>query len=145
MATNIGCGHPQVADYAAWQRKHLAGSALDSQIEFWKKTLAGAAPLLELPWEKSRPKQASSVGVPIKLAIEPAIGAALRQMAAEEHTTLFVVLLSAVQVKNLAPAVTVSSCAERNSKMRLQSLFKGWAEHVAAPGAGVPQPVQRPR
>ena len=37
----------QYADYAAWQRRWLASSELDHQIEFWRRTLDGAPTLLD--------------------------------------------------------------------------------------------------
>ncbi|HEX8145220.1 MAG TPA: amino acid adenylation domain-containing protein, partial [Pyrinomonadaceae bacterium] len=36
----------QYADYAAWQRKWLAGEMLQEQLRYWKGQLAGAPPLL---------------------------------------------------------------------------------------------------
>jgi Condensation domain len=87
----------QVVDYAAWQRQHMLGTNMDDCLDWWRQTLAGAPPLLEMPWERPRPEAASFEGVAVPLIIEPATTAALRQLAAAEHTTLFSVLLAVVQ------------------------------------------------
>src|SRR5215207_7504035 len=39
----------QYADYAAWQRKWVAGDVLREQAEYWTAALSGAPELLELP------------------------------------------------------------------------------------------------
>jgi Condensation domain len=88
----------QLVDYAAWQREHLAGEVMDAQIEWWIESLAGAPPLLEMPWDKARPNMVSSSGTAVLWEVEPAVAAALRKLAADERTTLFVVLLSAIYV-----------------------------------------------
>ena len=36
-------------DYAAWQRQWLQGDPLEEQLAYWRETLAGAPPLLDLP------------------------------------------------------------------------------------------------
>ena len=98
---NDAANHIQVVDYAAWQRKHLEGQVLDTELAWWKQTLEGAPPLLELPWEKPRPDMATSAGIAVPLSLEPGVAAALRKLAAAERSTLFVVVLSAIQVQML--------------------------------------------
>lgn len=88
----------QYQDVAVWQRTHIEGEMLDAQIAWWKQTLAGAPPLLELPWDFPRPAVASPVGVSAAVQLDAAMTTALRQLAAAQQTTVFVVLLAAVQV-----------------------------------------------
>src|SRR5262249_16394138 len=45
----------QYADFAVWQRGFLAGAELERQLAFWRQTLAGAPPVLELPADRPRP------------------------------------------------------------------------------------------
>jgi hypothetical protein len=45
----------QYADFAIWQREWLAGDRLQTQLNYWKKQLSGAPPLLELPADRPRP------------------------------------------------------------------------------------------
>nr|UNF16781.1 DsaG [Streptomyces scopuliridis] len=44
----------QYADYAVWQREHLTERELDTQLDFWRRKLAGVQPL-ELPADRPRP------------------------------------------------------------------------------------------
>ena len=39
----------QYADYAGWQRRWLNGEELDRQLDYWRKELSGAPPILNLP------------------------------------------------------------------------------------------------
>ena len=87
----------QYRDVAAWQRTHLQGAVLDEQLAWWRETLAGAPPLLALPWEHARPAVASHAGVAAPVQLDVSAAAGLRQLAAAEQTPLFVVLLAAVQ------------------------------------------------
>ena len=109
----------QVVDYAAWQRKHLEGQVLETELTWWKQTLAGAPPLLEVPWEKPRPDMATSAGIAVPLAIKPGVAAALQQLAAAEHTTLFAVMLSTIQVHNLHQQAR--RCASEHKRQHLRS------------------------
>ena len=45
----------QYADFAAWQRGWLQGDVLEEQLSYWKRQLADASPLLELPTDRPRP------------------------------------------------------------------------------------------
>lgn len=52
----------QYFDYAEWQREWLQGEQLDRQVNYWKKQLANAPRLLELPTDHPRPAVQSSRG-----------------------------------------------------------------------------------
>ena len=45
----------QYADFAAWQRRTLAGEALAPQLAYWRERLAEAPQVLELPADRPRP------------------------------------------------------------------------------------------
>ena len=45
----------QYLDYAVWQRSWLAGAALEKQLGWWRRELAGAPAVLELPADRPRP------------------------------------------------------------------------------------------
>lgn len=45
----------QFADYSVWQREMLQGEACGRQLSYWKKQLAGAPFVLDLPTDYSRP------------------------------------------------------------------------------------------
>jgi hypothetical protein len=52
----------QYADYAAWQRRWMAGEILQQQADYWKATLGGAPALLELPTDRPRPAEQDYTG-----------------------------------------------------------------------------------
>ena len=47
----------QYADYAVWQRRWLSEAMRREQAEYWRRTLAGAPAVLDLPPDRPRPAQ----------------------------------------------------------------------------------------
>ena len=88
----------QYVDYAAWQRRQLTGAALDAELAWWRQTLAGAPALLELPADRPRPSVMSFAGAEACFHTTAAVRQGLRQLAAAYKTTVFVVVLAALQV-----------------------------------------------
>jgi len=87
----------QFADYAVWERERLTGAALEEQLSYWRKQLAGL-PLVQLPTDRPRPALESHRGAVARLELDPELIAGARALAAAENTTLHVVLLSVLQV-----------------------------------------------
>src|SRR5262249_48168991 len=46
----------QYVDFAHWQRQTLQGPLLDSELEYWRKTLAGAPVSIQLPTDCDLPE-----------------------------------------------------------------------------------------
>ena len=44
----------QYADFAIWQRRWLSGETLERQLDYWRRQLAGAPPVLDLPFDRPR-------------------------------------------------------------------------------------------
>ncbi|GMA31339.1 hypothetical protein GCM10025875_13310 [Litorihabitans aurantiacus] len=96
------------ADWTLWQREVLGDpedptSALAEQVEHWRRTLAGAPDEISLPRDRARgtadaadPAQRGVGEVP--LVLDPERHAALRALAAEHRTSLFIVLHAALTV-----------------------------------------------
>ncbi|MCF2135391.1 amino acid adenylation domain-containing protein, partial [Mycetohabitans sp. B3] len=59
----------QYLDYAAWQRQWLSGERLQTQSDYWRRTLADAPVLLELPTDRPRPAQQSFAGAHVPVQI----------------------------------------------------------------------------
>ena len=85
----------QYADYAAWQRRWLAGERLDSELAFWRARLAGAPAALELPTDRPRPPVASQRGESLELALDGGTLDRLAALSRRHGSTLFMTLLSA--------------------------------------------------
>jgi amino acid adenylation domain-containing protein len=88
----------QYADYAVWQRKRLEGDAPAADLEYWKKTLAGAPPMLELPTDRPRPAVQTTVGGSRPFRLSERATAALRELSRREGATPFMAMLAAFQV-----------------------------------------------
>ncbi len=83
----------QYADYAVWQRGRLQGEVLEAQLAWWRDELAGALPLLELPFDHPPAAGGRPAGlVSLHLPAEPA--AALGAFGRQSGATLFMTLLA---------------------------------------------------
>jgi len=88
----------QYADYAAWERARFAGAELFEQVAYWKRQLARAPALLELPTDRPRRVEASYRGALEQLPLDEKLAAGLRELSRREGVTLFTILLAAFQV-----------------------------------------------
>ncbi|WP_369197883.1 non-ribosomal peptide synthase/polyketide synthase [Streptomyces djakartensis] len=86
----------QYPDFAVWQREQLSGARLERHLAYWKERLSGAvAP--ELPLDRPRRGEESGAGAVHTFTVPAATTARLRQLAADQHTTLFTALVAACQ------------------------------------------------
>ncbi|HEX8273216.1 MAG TPA: amino acid adenylation domain-containing protein [Longimicrobiaceae bacterium] len=88
----------QYADFAVWQRGWLAGETLERQVAFWRRTLAGAPPLLELPTDRPRPAVQTTRGGAHRFRLPAATLDALRAVSRAEGATLFMTALAGFQL-----------------------------------------------
>ncbi|HZJ71482.1 MAG TPA: condensation domain-containing protein, partial [Planctomycetota bacterium] len=86
------------SDYARWQRSLLEGEALRAELGWWRATLAGSPPVLDLPTDRPRPRVQRSAGGSEALAIDAATLRSLRELGVREGASLFMVLLAAFEV-----------------------------------------------
>ena len=83
----------QYADYAVWQRNYLQGEFLDKQLSYWKQKLGGNLPLLRLPYRQQQPTVKTNLSLSHEFELSPELTIALKQLAGETKTTLFMVIL----------------------------------------------------
>jgi amino acid adenylation domain-containing protein len=88
----------QYADYAVWQREHLAGEALDRLLAYWKGRLGNAPALLELPTDHPRPAVQTYRGALVPFELSPELLERLQALGRSEGATLYMTLLGAFQV-----------------------------------------------
>lgn len=81
-------------DYARWQRAWLAGDRLSADLDFWRQTLDGAAPSLELPTDFARPPVTSYQGRSASWHISSETRAKVDRVARAADATPYMVLLS---------------------------------------------------
>lgn len=85
----------QYADFAAWQREHLQGAALNEQLSYWRKQLQDVPSALELPADRARPEIATFRGAIMTFALSKELTQQLKALSQHEGATLFMVLLGA--------------------------------------------------
>jgi amino acid adenylation domain-containing protein len=87
----------QYADYAAWQRRWLAGEVLEERLAYWRRQLAGRIPVLQLPLARPRPAEPGYGGARQSFTLPARLSRALSDLGRAEGATLFMVLLAAFQ------------------------------------------------
>ncbi|WP_381790496.1 amino acid adenylation domain-containing protein [Streptomyces niveus] len=94
----------QYADYALWQAD-MMGEAPDTDgpegprerlLAYWSDALDGAPPVLELPADRPRPAVATHRGASVPVTLDGPEHDALARLAAENGTTLFMVVQAAL-------------------------------------------------
>ena len=88
----------QYGDYAVWHRRWLEGGALAAQLPYWKQTLAGPLPILELPLDHPRPPIQTYQGRYLLFTIPLSLTDELKQLSRRENVTLFMTLLAGFQI-----------------------------------------------
>lgn len=93
----------QYKDYTMWQREVLGdladpGSLAATQVEYWRRELAGVPQPLSLPLDRPRPAEADSRGDTVGLFVEPQVVTGLQKLADEHGSTMSMVLHAALAV-----------------------------------------------
>jgi amino acid adenylation domain-containing protein len=88
----------QYADYAAWQRRRLAGAGGQRQLDYWLDHLRGAPAVTALPLDRPRQAWGEFRAGLVPLDLGPELTARLRRLGRESETTLFVTVLAAYAV-----------------------------------------------
>ncbi|HEV2171010.1 MAG TPA: amino acid adenylation domain-containing protein, partial [Candidatus Binatus sp.] len=87
----------QYYDFAAWQSAATRGVAMRESLEWWKKRLSGAPPLLALPTDRPRPARQTFSGAVETFVVGKELGDRLKDIARRERATMFMTLLAAFQ------------------------------------------------
>jgi amino acid adenylation domain-containing protein/FkbM family methyltransferase len=82
----------QYADFVAWQRDWVRGNVLEAETAHWRKELAGAPTVLDLPTDKPRPAVQSFRGATQFFELPKELSEQLKSLAREHQATLFMVL-----------------------------------------------------
>ncbi len=86
----------QYADFAVWQRAWLAGGVLEAELAYWKRQLAGAPAVLELPSDRPRPAVQSFRGSSRRIALPAAVIGPLESWGRKRGATPFMIQLGAL-------------------------------------------------
>jgi amino acid adenylation domain-containing protein len=85
----------QYADFAIWQRDLLRGERFDQLLGYWRKQLADAPTLIDLPTDRPRPAQQSFRGATQAFSLPVALSQAVTAFGRGAGATLFMTLLAA--------------------------------------------------
>jgi amino acid adenylation domain-containing protein len=88
----------QYPDFAVWQRRCLAGEPLRELVAFWRETLAGAPPRLELPTDRPAPAVQTFRGGTRSFVLSAETAARLPALGQTERVTPFMLLLAGLAV-----------------------------------------------
>ena len=88
----------QYADYAVWQRNWLDEERMATHASFWKRHLAGAPLVLELPLDKPRPALQTFAGADVSLRLSNDLTNALKALSQQAGVTPFMTLMAAFQL-----------------------------------------------
>ncbi len=84
----------QYIDFALWQQQWLQGETLEQHLTYWKRQLAGAPALLELPIDHARPPIQTFRGAHYSFTLPQALVDELRALGKQEHATPFMTFLA---------------------------------------------------
>ncbi|WP_168211427.1 non-ribosomal peptide synthetase [Actinosynnema sp. ALI-1.44] len=85
------------ADFAAWQRRRMAGPEMAGKLEYWREHLAGLSPL-ELPVDRVRPPVRTRSGGRVEFDVPADVTQRLKELGRRQGATLFMTLVAACQV-----------------------------------------------
>nr|WP_267497724.1 non-ribosomal peptide synthase/polyketide synthase [Paenibacillus farraposensis] len=85
----------QYKDYAVWQQREMQSERIDKQEAYWLDVFRGELPILDLPIDETRPAERSFAGKQVDFVIDAFRSEALKRLAAQSGSTLYMVLLSA--------------------------------------------------
>jgi amino acid adenylation domain-containing protein len=87
----------QFLDYAAWQRSMDSSAGTSEDLDFWKRYLAGAPEVIDLPLEHPRPVSPSFRGGQVSTRLPHSMVSALESLSRRERVTPFMTLLALSQ------------------------------------------------
>ncbi|MDJ0598488.1 MAG: amino acid adenylation domain-containing protein [Crocosphaera sp.] len=85
----------QYKDFAVWQQKWLQGDVLNRQLSYWKQTLQGQLPYLQLPTDYPPSSSSSFEGDSQSFLLSQPLSNALKTFSQQQGVTLFMTLLAA--------------------------------------------------
>jgi aspartate racemase len=88
----------QFGDFALRQREWMQGSALELQMEHWRRELSGPLPTVDLPFSRPLPGAQTFRGAMQSFSLPLDLSVRLREFSQRENVTLFMTLLAAFNV-----------------------------------------------
>ena len=84
----------QYPDFALWQREQLTPENTAPQADYWRRTLAGAPAVCDLPADRPRPARQDFAGGMVPCDLDVELTDRLKALGRRNGTTLFTLLLA---------------------------------------------------
>jgi acyl transferase domain-containing protein/acyl carrier protein len=84
-------------DFVRWQEQMLTTAAGEQARRYWEKELGGTLPVLTLRTDRPRPSRPRFRGASVEFVIPEVLGTKLKELAATEKATPYMILLAAYQ------------------------------------------------
>ena len=88
----------QYKDYSEWQNKMLLSEKMKKQEEYWENRFSGEIPILNMPTDYPRPPVQAFEGDSTSFKLPKEITMSLKNIAKDTSSTMFMVLLSGVNI-----------------------------------------------
>lgn len=88
----------QYGDFSEWQQESFATDIAQQQLDHWKRSLEGAPPALELPWDRPRAAEQTFRGATHTIAVPGEVVERIRALATRQRATPFMLFLAAFKV-----------------------------------------------
>jgi amino acid adenylation domain-containing protein len=88
----------QYVDCAVWLEKWLNSNKLEPQIAHWTERLKGQLPILELPFDRPRPKSPTYSGSLESFELPSTISEKIKALSKNEESTYFMIFLAVFKV-----------------------------------------------
>ena len=85
-------------DFSQWQNEYLKSEKVKKQEAYWLEQFANEIPILQLPLDYPRPAVQNFAGASVDLRLSSEITAKVNNLARAADATLYMVLLSAVNI-----------------------------------------------
>ena len=88
----------QYKEFSQWQKCFFESESFRKQESYWLDVFSGEIPRLNLPLDFPRPEKRKGQGKKIKMKVEPGLALQLKEFAAEQQVTLFMLFLAAYTI-----------------------------------------------
>jgi amino acid adenylation domain-containing protein len=85
----------QYPDFASWEREWMQGEVYETELNYWRRQLAGCSPALQLPTDRPRPPVKTYHGTQVLTSFSEELSRAVETLARRERCTVFMTLLAA--------------------------------------------------
>lgn len=114
-------------DFAASQRSTAYAERFETDLDYWRNQLKGAASPIQLPFDRPRPSVQTFHGAELRFHLDDETTTALHQLAREESATLFMVLVACFKATlfrwSLGDEVSVGTPLANRNRPEIEGLI----------------------